>query len=249
MHSPSAGSPADWAIGAATLPELDARLVHCRACPRLVAWREAVAGVKRAAYARENYWARPVPGIGAADARILVVGLAPAAHGGNRTGRMFTGDRSGDVLYAALYRAGLASQPTSTHVGDGLRVQGVRITAPVHCAPPDNLPTPAERDTCAPYLSRELELLTELSVIVVLGGFGWQSLLSELSRRGWGLPRPRPRFGHGAEAVVNRPDGRAATLLGCYHVSQQNTFTGRLTPDMLDDVFRRALALSARDVR
>ena len=208
-----------------------------------------MAGVKRAAYAHETYWARPVPGIGATDAQILVVGLAPAAHGGNRTGRMFTGDRSGDVLYAALYRAGLASQPTSTHVADGLTVRDIRITAPVHCAPPDNQPTPAERDTCAPYLRRELELLTDLSVIVVLGGFGWQSLLAGLHRQGWDLPRPRPRFGHGAEAVVRRPGGRAVTLLGCYHVSQQNTFTGRLTPAMLDDVFRRAGSLSARDVR
>ena len=195
MNGPPAGSPADWAAGAATLPELDARVEHCRACPRLVTWREAVAGVKRAAYAHETYWARPVPGIGAADARILVVGLAPAAHGGNRTGRMFTGDRSGDVLYAALFRAGLASQPTSTHVGDGLKVQDVRITAPVHCAPPDNQPTPAERDTCAPYLSRELELLTDLSVIVALGGFGWQSLLSQLDRRGWAFPDPDPGSG------------------------------------------------------
>ena len=208
-----------------------------------------MAGVKRAAYADEIYWARPVPGIGTADARILVVGLAPAAHGGNRTGRMFTGDRSGDFLYAALHRAGLASQPTSTHIGDGLTLRDIRITAPVHCAPPDNQPAPTERDTCAPYLRRELELLTDLRVIVVLGGFGWQSLVAGLDRKGWGITRPRPRFGHGVEAVVTRPGGGTVTLLGSYHVSQQNTFTGRLTPAMLDSVFRRAIALSADDMR
>jgi len=210
-----------------------------------VAWREQVAAQRRASYAEQTYWGRPVPGYGPADARILVVGLAPAAHGGNRTGRMFTGDRSGDVLYAAMHRAGLASQPASVWPDDGLELTGARVTAPVHCAPPDNKPTPAERDTCAPYLARELELLTELRVAVVLGGFGWQSLLAVLARAGWQLPRPRPRFGHGAQITVTSAVGRELLLLGCYHVSQQNTFTGRLTPAMLDDIFTRARELAA----
>ena len=231
------------AASAPDLAALDALVATCRACPRLVAWRESVPA--RAAYAGQTYWRRAVPGFGPPDARILVVGLAPAAHGANRTGRMFTGDRSGDVLFAALHRAGLASQPHAVSADDGLALTGVRITAPVHCAPPENRPTTVERDTCAPYLARELELLAPTArVALVLGGFGWQALLGVLGRSGWDLPRPRPRFGHGAEAPLRHPDGRALTLLGCYHVSQQNTFTGRLTPAMLDTVLARATELA-----
>ncbi|MDQ6657711.1 MAG: uracil-DNA glycosylase [Actinomycetota bacterium] len=219
--------------------ELDALVASCSACPRLVAWRERVAATPRASFAGQTYWGRPIPGFGPADARIAIVGLAPAAHGANRTGRMFTGDRSGEVLFAALYRAGLASQPDSISAGDGLRLTDVRISAPVHCAPPENKPTPLERDTCAPFLQRELELLDSVTAVVVLGAFGWQALLGSLAATGWQIPRPRPRFGHGAEAVVERA-GRQLALLGCYHVSQQNTFTGKLTPAMLDAVVARA---------
>jgi uracil-DNA glycosylase len=222
------------------LAELDTAVSDCRACPRLVAWREEVAATKRAAFAGQTYWGRPVPGFGPADAALGIVGLAPAAHGGNRTGRMFTGDRSGDVLFQALYDVGLASQPESTHLGDGLTLRGTRITAPVHCAPPENKPTPAERDECRHWLARELELLRPtLRVIVVLGAFGWQALLPALAEAGWAVPRPRPRFAHGAH--VELPGERGSLhLFGCYHVSQQNTFTGRLTPAMLEDVLRRA---------
>ncbi|MGH3905356.1 MAG: uracil-DNA glycosylase [Pseudonocardiaceae bacterium] len=218
------------------LSTLDDQVTRCRACPRLVAWRELVAVQKRAAFRDQTYWGRPIPGFGPPDAALAIVGLAPAAHGANRTGRMFTGDRSGDVLYAALHAVGLANQPASTHRGDGLALHRTRITAPVHCAPPGNKPTPAERDTCRHWLVRELELLRPtLRAVVVLGGFGWQALLPALSAAGWPVPAPRPRFGHGAEVEL---DGLA--LLGCYHVSQQNTFTGRLTPAMLIDVLRRA---------
>jgi uracil-DNA glycosylase len=222
------------------LPELDRRIGECRRCPRLVSWRERAAVEKRAAFADQTYWGRPVPGFGPPDAALLIVGLAPAAHGANRTGRMFTGDRSGDVLYAALHAVGLASQPTSTHIGDGLELHRTRITAPVHCAPPANKPTPSERDACRPWLTRELQLLRPtLRAVVVLGAFGWQALLPALSAAGWPVPIPRPRFGHGAEVTL---DG--LHLLGCYHVSQQNTFTGRLTPAMLIDVLRRATELA-----
>ena len=222
------------------LEALDASLVECRACPRLVAGREKVAAEKRAAYRDETYWGRPVPGFGPADAKLLIVGLAPAAHGGNRTGRMFTGDRSGDVLYAALHAVGLANQPTSTHIGDGLALRGTRITAPVHCAPPDNKPTPAERDTCGRWLRQELALLAPRAV-VVLGAFGWQALLPVLDGAGWTVPRPRPRFGHGVRVDLPGKRGPLA-VFGCYHVSQQNTFTGRLTPAMLEAVLRAAAA-------
>jgi uracil-DNA glycosylase family 4 len=224
---------------------LDRQVSECRACPRLVAWREEVARVKRAAFADETYWGRPVPGFGPPDAPIAIVGLAPAAHGANRTGRMFTGDRSGDVLYAALHAVGLASQPTSTHIGDGLELYGVRITAPVRCAPPANKPTPQERDNCRPWLAKELSLLP-VRVIVVLGAFGWQALLPVLSAAGWSVPTPRPRFGHGAQVTLAAPrqQDRPLHLLGCYHVSQQNTFTGKLTPAMVEAVLTRAKDLA-----
>jgi uracil-DNA glycosylase len=218
-----------------TLAALDTAVSDCGRCPRLVAWREQVADAKRASYANETYWGRPVPGFGPADAALAIVGLAPAAHGGNRTGRMFTGDRSGDVLFQALHDVGLASQPRSTHVGDGLELFGIRITAPVHCAPPANRPTPVERDTCRSWLVRELELLRPtLRAVVVLGGFGWQAVLPVLARL-WPVPKPAPRFGHGVEVQLG--DLR---LFGSYHVSQQNTFTGRLTPAMLCEVLSRA---------
>jgi uracil-DNA glycosylase family 4 len=212
--------------------------VDCRACPRLVAWREKVAVEKRAAYRDQEYWGRPVPGIGPADASLLIIGLAPAAHGGNRTGRMFTGDRSGDVLYAALHAVGLANQATAVHRDDGLELYGTRITAPVHCAPPDNKPTPEERDTCGRWLRAELALLRPRAA-VVLGAFGWQALLPVLADAGWAVPRPRPRFGHGVRVDLAGVRGPLA-LFGCYHVSQQNTFTGRLTPAMLEAVLRAA---------
>jgi uracil-DNA glycosylase family 4 len=228
------------AASARTVAALDARVSVCRACPRLVAWRERVATEKRRAYTDEPYWGRPVPSFGESAPRVLVVGLAPAAHGGNRTGRMFTGDRSGDWLYAALFRVGLASQPAAVGAGDGLTLQHTRIVAPVHCAPPANTPTPAERDTCRGWLTRELQLLwPSLRTVVVLGGFGWSALWPALAAAG--IPRPPrlPRFAHAAEVVV---DGR--TVLGCYHVSQQNTFTGRLTESMLDAVLGQAAALA-----
>ena len=220
---------------AAELESLIARIVECRACPRLVAWRESVARDKRAAYAGETYWGRPVPSFGDPSARLLIVGLAPAAHGGNRTGRMFTGDRSGDWLYGSLHRTGFANQPLSTHKGDGLRLKGAYISAAVRCAPPANRPTTQERDTCRPYLEREIALLDRVRVMVPLGGFAWEALLRTL-----GAPRPRPRFGHGIEAEVG-----SYTVIGSYHPSQQNTFTGRLTEPMLDAVFARAAVLTA----
>jgi uracil-DNA glycosylase len=235
-----ASQVATLAAAAGTLPEVAARVVECRACPRLVEWRERVALEKRRAFAAQSYWGRPVPGFGDPDPRILVVGLAPAAHGANRTGRMFTGDRSGDFLYAALHRVGLANQPTAIAADDGLRLAGVYISAPVKCAPPANKPSPDERDACRPWLVRELQLLWPgLRVVVVLGGFGWAALWSTLRAAGVPTPARPPDFGHGVEAEA---DGR--TVLGCYHVSQQNTFTGRLTPDMLDAVFRRAADLA-----
>jgi Uracil-DNA glycosylase len=241
----SAGIPADHAPAeaeqATTLAALDALIASCRACPRLVQWRERCAIEKRASFRDEQYWGRPVPGFGPLDASILVVGLAPAAHGANRTGRMFTGDRSGDVLYAALHAVGLASRPHATRVGDGLELIGTRLTSPVRCAPPQNRPTPQERHTCAPFLTRELELLSSsLAVIVALGAFGWQALFAVLVEAGWSVPRPRPRFAHGGAIELRHPDGRSVTVLGCFHVSQRNTFTGRLTPAMLEDVLRAA---------
>jgi uracil-DNA glycosylase family 4 len=227
------------------LADLDQRVTECRRCPRLVAWREEVARVKRASFADWDYWGRPVPGFGPADASIGIVGLAPAAHGANRTGRMFTGDRSGDVLYAALHAVGLASQPTAVSADDGLELYGVRITAPVKCAPPENKPTPTERDNCRPWLAEELALLAPtLKVIVVLGAFGWQALLPVLSAAGWRIPIPRPKFGHGVTVPLDGPT--PLTLLGCYHVSQQNTFTGRLTPAMVEVVLTRAKEIAGQ---
>ncbi|ROP38526.1 uracil-DNA glycosylase [Saccharothrix texasensis] len=227
------------------LSALDERVTSCRACPRLVAWREEVARVKRAAFRDQEYWGRPVPGFGPADASLAIIGLAPAAHGANRTGRMFTGDRSGDFLYAAMHAAGLATQPTATHVGDGLELIGTRITAPVKCAPPENKPTTAERDNCRPWLVRELELLRPtLRAVLVLGAFGWQAALPALAAW-WQVPRPRPAFGHGVHLTLPaRDDGEPLHLLGCYHVSPHNTFTGRLTQPMLQDVLRTAGAVA-----
>ena len=226
----------------ASLDEITARSSVCRACPRLVAWREQVAAEKRASFAAEPYWGRPVTGWGDPAARILILGLAPAAHGGNRTGRVFTGDRSGDWLFAALHRVGLASQPTSDHAGDGRRLAGVRIVAAVRCAPPGNRPSPPERDTCSPWLDREVAvLLPTVRSVVALGGFAWTAAMGALDRNLVRLPRPRPRFGHGAEFALEGPAG-PLHLIGSYHPSQQNTFTGRLTEEMLDDVLRRAAA-------
>jgi uracil-DNA glycosylase len=217
-------------VRARDLDDVTRAVVDCRACPRLVTWREEVARTRRAAYADQVYWGRPVPGFGDPTARVVVVGLAPAAHGANRTGRMFTGDRSGDWLFASLHRTGFANQPHSVSADDGLTLSDVWITAPVKCAPPQNRPTTQERDTCAPYLTAELELLP-WQVVVALGGFGFSAALAFTGWEGG-----KPRFGHGVEVPV--PGGR--TLLGSYHVSQQNTFTGRLTEPMLDEVFLEA---------
>jgi uracil-DNA glycosylase family 4 len=237
----------ELAGGAGSLAELAARQSVCRACPRLVAWREQVAATRRRAFASEPYWGRPVPGWGDDHPAILIVGLAPAAHGGNRTGRIFTGDRSGDVLFESLWRCGLAAQPASVAAGDGQRLIGAWMAAAVRCAPPQNRPAPAERDTCAPWLAAELAMLADgLRVIVCLGQFAWQSVWSLAARSGYLAPRPRPRFGHGAEAELRpaRPPGRGVLVIGCYHPSQQNTFTGRVTGPMLDAVFARAARLA-----
>ncbi len=247
----SAAEVSELAGRAATLDELIARQSVCRACPRLVAWREEVAVVRRRAFRDEPYWGRPVPGWGAAHPRVLIVGLAPAAHGGNRTGRVFTGDRSGDFLFASLYRCGLAAKPTSVAAGDGQRLLDTRMAAAVRCAPPDNKPEPAERETCAPWLLAELRLVArDLRVVVCLGGYAWQAMWPVLGQCGFAVPRPRPRFGHGTEVRLNGPAGPGphrgepaeVVLIGCYHPSQQNTFTGRVTPAMLDAVFTRARA-------
>lgn len=218
-----------------SLTDIGTEITQCVACPRLVAWRESVADDPPKRFREEHYWARGVPGFGDPAARILVVGLAPAANGANRTGRMFTGDRSGDWLYAALYRAGLASQPESTSIEDGLTLTDTYVTAAVRCAPPANKPATDERDRCLPYLQRELAVLSDVRAIVALGAFGWNGALMALSANGVKIPRPRPKFGHAAESEVG-----GVTLIGSYHVSQQNTFTGRLTEEMLDAVFARA---------
>jgi len=225
----------------AGLAALADEVSHCRRCPRLVAWREQVAGERRAAFADQEYWGRPLPGFGDPSARVLVLGLAPAAHGANRTGRMFTGDRSGDFLFAALSRAGFANQPVSTGRDDGLLLTDMWITAAVRCAPPANRPTPGERDACLPFSARELQLLANVRVILCLGAFAWDAGLRLIAACANGRPprSPRPRFGHAAEL-----DGEPYLLIGCYHPSQQNTFTGRLTEPMIDSVLRRARELA-----
>jgi len=222
----------------AALRALTEEIEACRACPRLVAWREQVAREKRASFQSESYWGKPVPGFGDPNARVLLVGLAPAAHGGNRTGRVFTGDRSGDFLFASLYRTGFANQPESVRADDGLRLRDAYVAAAVRCAPPANKPTPLERDTCLPYLVREIALLRNVRVVVALGAFGYEAAWSALrasSHPGVQLPARRPRFAHGVEI-----DAGAMTIVCTFHPSQQNTFTGRLTPTMLDDVFTQA---------
>ncbi|MBO0679663.1 uracil-DNA glycosylase [Mycolicibacterium sp. S2-37] len=235
----SAATVQSLAAAVETLDELDALISVCRACPRLVEWREDVARravANRKAFADQPYWGRPAPGLGDADPRILIVGLAPAAHGANRTGRVFTGDRSGDFLFAALHRAGLANQALCVDAADGLVLSGARVAAAVRCAPPANAPAPAERTTCAPWLDAEWRLVgPHVRVVIALGGFAWKAALDMLRRGGAGVPVPAPRFGHLAEAAVGD-----VTLLGCFHPSQQNTFTGRLTPDMMDAVFSEA---------
>jgi uracil-DNA glycosylase family 4 len=237
------------------LEALNAEVVACRRCPRLVAWREDVARTRRAAYANDEYWGRPVPSFGDPAARILIVGLAPGAHGANRTGRMFTGDRSGEWLYGALHRAGLANRAESVWRDDGLRLEGAWITAPVRCVPPANKPTAEERETCRPFLVREMRLLPGLRAIVALGSIGWDSVLRTLRDLDYAVPKPKPKFGHGAEVEI-RPAAAAGsgsasdsgprplTLIGSYHPSQQNTFTGRLTRDMFDAVWARAVEVA-----
>jgi uracil-DNA glycosylase family 4 len=222
------------------LEALALRIHRCTRCPRLVEWRETTAADPPRRYAGERYWARPLNGFGDPAARVVIVGLAPAAHGGNRTGRIFTGDRSGDWLFGSLHRTGFANQPTSEHRGDGLRLGDLYVTAVNRCPPPANRPTPAERDNCLPYLERELELLAAARVLVALGSFAWDGALRAARSHGEPVPRPKPRFGHGAEAELGR-----WTLLGCYHPSQQNTFTGKLTEPMLDSAFLRARELAA----
>ncbi|MEV2267676.1 uracil-DNA glycosylase [Nonomuraea africana] len=237
-HSPE--GVRELAAASRTLGELTARESVCRACPRLVEWREEVATVKRRAFAEETYWGRPVAGWGAEQPRILIVGLAPAAHGGNRTGRIFTGDRSGDWLFASLHRTGLATQETSVHAGDGQRLLGARVMAAVRCAPPGNKPLPEEKAACYPWLQREIALVADsVRVVVALGGYAWQAMWPALKDAGYGLPRSRPPFSHGLEVPVTYGESQV-TLLGCYHPSQQNTFTGRVTAAMLDDIFHRA---------
>jgi uracil-DNA glycosylase len=225
-----------------SLEALRRQVTSCTRCPRLVEWRERSAAAPPRRYRGQPYWARPLPGFGDTAASIVIVGLAPAAHGGNRTGRIFTGDRSGDWLFAALHRAGLANQPTSVSADDGLRLWGAYVTAVNRCPPPQNRPTTEERDNCVPYLVRELRLLRAARVIVALGSFAWAGSLLALAALGAELPRPRPRFAHGAEAVLEIPgrDRRQLSLIGCFHPSQQNTFTGRLTEPMMDAVFVRA---------
>ena len=221
------------------LGTIEREVVACRACPRLVEWRERTAREKVARFAGETYWARPVPGFGDPAAQVLVLGLAPAAHGGNRTGRIFTGDRSGDFLFGSMHRVGLANQPLSVSVDDGLRLRGAFVSAVNRCAPPGNKPTPAERDRCLPFLAREMRALASLRVVVALGAFAWDGALraaAELGHRS----SPKPKFGHGAEATVG-----PYVLLGCFHPSQQNTFTGKLTMPMMDEVLARAAALAA----
>ncbi|HEX2893977.1 MAG TPA: uracil-DNA glycosylase [Marmoricola sp.] len=244
--TPVAGGADDVRELSATddLAELDARVSVCRACPRLVSWREEVALRKRASFADQPYWGRPIAGWGSPDPSVLIVGLAPAANGGNRTGRIFTGDRSGDWLFASLHRVGLASQATSVHAGDGQVLRGARMIAAVRCAPPLNKPTTEERDTCAPWIQQEIRLVAPtVRAVVCLGSFGWAAAFKALRGAGYAVPRPLPKFGHAAEVPLTGPGD--LTVLGCYHPSQQNTFTGRLTEDMIDAVFSRAQELAA----
>jgi len=228
-------SQTDPLAGQAAIEAHEAEVVACRACPRLVAWRENVAATKRAAFAQQDYWGRPVPGFGDPDAWLLIVGLAPGAHGSNRTGRMFTGDRSGEWLFASLHRAGFASTPVATARDDGLELMGAWLTAAVRCAPPANKPAPDEWAACRPFLAREVALLPRVRVVVALGAFAWQKVLDVGRDVGWAVPRPVPRFGHGASADLG-----AVALVGSYHPSQQNTFTGKLTEPMLDAVWAAA---------
>jgi uracil-DNA glycosylase family 4 len=226
--------------------ELCGAMSVCRACPRLVQWREDVAAVKRASFADQPYWGRPIAGWGDPDPGVLIIGLAPAANGGNRTGRIFTGDRSGDWLFASLHRVGLAVQERSDHAGDGQRLIGARMVATVRCAPPDNKPTVEERNTCAPWLLKEVSLVQEsVRAVICLGLYGWDATLRTFRALQYDVPRPKPRFGHGAEAVITSPTGRTVHVLGSYHPSQQNTFTGKLTESMLDAVLARAARLGS----
>jgi uracil-DNA glycosylase family 4 len=245
--TPVARTPADVdaLAGTESLDDLDARVSVCSACPRLVAWREQVALTKRASFADQPYWGRPIAGWGSSTPSILIVGLAPAANGGNRTGRVFTGDSSGDWLFASLHRVGLATRATSEHAGDGQALVGARMVAAVRCAPPANKPTPEERDTCAPWIEREVPVVAPtVRAVVCHGAYGWSAALRALRGAGYVVPRPVPKFGHGAEVELVGDLGRL-TVLGCYHPSQHNTFTGRLTPTMIDAVFRRAKELAA----
>ncbi|MEO7745142.1 MAG: uracil-DNA glycosylase [Actinomycetota bacterium] len=241
-----AGDVVRLATTARSLADVEARTSVCRACPRLVGWREQVATTgRRASFADQPYWGRPSPGFGDPHPGLLVVGLAPAANGANRTGRVFTGDRSGDWIWAALHRAGYAALPDSRFAGDGQRLDGARIVPAVRCAPPANRPTPGERDTCAPWFDREVALVEpDLRALLVLGGFAFDVMLTAARRLGWAVPVPRPRFGHGVQVPLVTASGRVLPLLASYHVSQQNTFTGRLTEAMLDDVLTRARALT-----
>nr|BFD89649.1 uracil-DNA glycosylase family protein [Kitasatospora sp. Xyl93] len=243
--------PAAAAARAGGTAALDRVVTGCRACPRLVEWREETARTKRRAYLDWDYWARPIPGFGPPDAPLVLVGLAPAAHGANRTGRIFTGDPSGDLLYASLYELGLANRPESVRHGDGLELFGVRITDPVRCAPPDNRPSTAERDTCRPWITRELELMRPtVRTVVALGGFAWQAMLPVIADAGWQVPRPRPAFGHAALAAFPARDGGPELrMYGCYHVSPRNTNTGRLTTAMLRELLREAARSAGLDPR
>jgi len=252
---PAATSP-DYplvAAGCADLTALASAVVICRACPRLVAWREYIAEHPAPGFASDDYWSKPLPGFGDPHAPIIVIGLAPGAHGSNRTGRMFTGDKSGDYLFGSLYRVGLASAPVAISADDGLRLTSVRLTAPVRCVPPENRPTAEERRRCGPFLEREFELVQPL-VVVALGGFGWNAVCLTLAEQGWAIPKPRPKFSHGAEVTIARSSNsvpghssgtQSITLLGCYHPSPHNTYTGRLTTEMLDAIFTRAKKLAA----
>lgn len=231
----------------ADLTALDARVSVCSACPRLVQWREEVAVQKRASFADQPYWGRPIAGWGSETPSLLIIGLAPAANGGNRTGRVFTGDRSGDWLFASLHRVGLAAKASSEHAGDGQALVGARVITTVRCAPPENKPTIAERDTCSPWIEREINLLApSMKAVLALGGYGWDATLRSFRAAGYEIPKPKPKFAHAAEVTLTRPDGsNSVTVIGCFHPSQHNTFTGRLTEQMTDEVLDRARRLAS----